>query len=222
MEPTVLFTAGRFGDAVAARLAEYLPLTAVHPLPTGAPGSPASSASSDELDALIGDARFVAAALWRPYPAACDAIDAACARKRIRWVPAVLDHTELCIGPIVDAAAGPCFACFRRRYLTHHEALDRELSLQRAYDRDPALGIPGFCEPMVAIAAAGLAEAAAAPAQANGRFQRVHLLECTVEESRVVPVHGCPRCGVPGPADPHDRYTQHLVPALAGLAELGR
>src|SRR5262245_24876282 len=109
---TVVFTEGRFGAAVGRALTGWFDDTIIAPLGE-------SVGDLTELDELLAGASFVTAALWRPYPGACEVLDRACARAGVRWAPAVLDRKHIWIGPIIEVPAGPCYRCFRRRYMTH-------------------------------------------------------------------------------------------------------
>jgi bacteriocin biosynthesis cyclodehydratase domain-containing protein len=192
---------GRFGQAVAERVAS-MPGVAVRRL------LPALQV----LDDLVSRAGFVGVALWRRYPAATDAVDAACARHCVPWSSATLEGRFLLMGPLVTPGRGCCHSCYRKRWLTHLALPEREQALDLAYDADPEIGCEGFLPSSVTVAAAGLmldrAEADVAP----GRVRRLDLLNAVCEETRAIRVHGCDRCGRPLP--PGARYVHHLLAAL--------
>jgi len=199
MTDLLVLVQGTFGDAVAAALAR------VTPVRVAALVQPQAA-----LEAVIEGAAFVAVALWRRHLAACDRLDAVCARRRIPWSLAVLDGAELLSGPVV-APGGPCFGCYQRRWLTHVPTLDRERALDAAYAGDPALGPAGWLPGLVEAAAAGLLVDRADGAAAAGRVRWADALSGHFGETRVVRVGGCPRCGARGGPE---RYTAKLVPVL--------
>ena len=113
-------------------------------------------------------------------------------------------------GPVV-VPGGPCFACYRRRWLTHVSTLDRERVLDEAYGSDPALGPAGWLPGLADAAAAGLLANRADGASAAGRVRWFDTLSAQFNETRVVAIGGCARCGKDtGP----ERYTARLVPVL--------
>jgi bacteriocin biosynthesis cyclodehydratase domain-containing protein len=201
----VVLHEGRFGEAVAGRIAERVGDVHAAPL-TGSLG---------RLESLLAGAGFVAVPLWRRYAGECDLLDAACARFGVPWSGVVLEDASLVGGPIVSPGRGACYACYRRRWLAHSAVPEREQVIEQAYARDPSLGVPGFLPSVAAIAAAGLLLDRAEHEIAAGRIRRVDLLRCQVEETRTVRVHGCPRCSLGD--EPGRRYVSRLIPALKDL-----
>jgi bacteriocin biosynthesis cyclodehydratase domain-containing protein len=198
----LLFIEGRFGHAVAERVAASVQDVAVlHLLP-----------SLQALDDLVPRASFVGLALWRRYPSAIDAIDLACARHRIPWSSVTLEGRFLTMGPLVVPGKGACYACYRKRWSTHLAHPEREQALDDAYQADLEVGCEGFPPSGVTIAAAGLALDQAEESTSPGRVRRLDLLHCVLEETQVVRVHGCDRCS--RPLSPGERYVHHLLAAL--------
>lgn len=204
MQNLALFTEGTFGTAVAGRLAATVSGVQVLPL----------VARGESFQACISGASFVGVALWRQYADEIDRLDEACAREGISWSGVVLEGTKLRCGPIVKPGDGPCYACYRKRWLTHAAFPDREQALDAAYATNPALGIRGYTPSSVRIAAAALLLDWEQFDQAPGRVRWIDLLQCTVEESRVIRVHGCPRCS-PQNA-PGERYVRELIDVFGG------
>ena len=202
----VLLTDGRFGQAVAERVVAETGAVAVVPLQPGV----------RQLDDLVPQAGFVGLALWRRSPSAIDAVDVACARHRVPWSSVILDSRFLILGPIVVPGEGPCHACYRRRRAAHLARPEREHALDALYDADVGVGCEGFPPSAVTIAAAGLALDRSEASISPGRIRRLDLLHCVLEETRVVRVHGCERCGAP--KSHGGRYVEHLRAALAADA----
>jgi bacteriocin biosynthesis cyclodehydratase domain-containing protein len=196
MSDLLVLVQGTFGDAVATALARDHAVR-VAPLAT------------DPLDRLLEGVDFVAVASWRRDLAACERVDAACVRSGVTWSLAVLDGSELLNGPCV-VPGGPCFACYRRRWLTHVPTLDRERTLDAAYAADASLGPAGWLPGLVEAAAAGLR--CDREDRDAGRIRWIDAMSGHAGETRVVRVGGCARCGERGGAE---RYTARLVPALA-------
>ncbi len=152
---------GRFGRAVAAHAPPGVAWTAL-------PGD------GELPPALAGCERF-ALVSWRADHALFERADALAYRLGCAWSAVYLDGRYVCAGPAVAPPHGPCFGCFRRRYLTHHRAPERDLALSAAYARERGLGAAGFAPGAVLLAAAAL-DAFFAGAQPNGRFTRTDVL----------------------------------------------
>jgi bacteriocin biosynthesis cyclodehydratase domain-containing protein len=200
----LVLTAGEFGHAVGQRLAALQPGRPVRTAPL--PGS-------------------AAVATWRPHVQACRWIDDACHAANdgagLPWTLAELHGTRLTCGPVVVPGHGPCYHCYQRRWASHHPAPEREMVLERAYARDPELGPPGFITPLVAIAAAAiaedLAEDLAAPERTAGRLRLVDVISGAVQETAVLGIHACPRCGLKHAGPPGSRFINHLAPTVEEL-----
>ena len=203
----LILTEGRFGAAVAEIIRPQVNAT-VRRL---------TDVVSDRCAEFLSGATFVAAALWRPYDEACDLLDAACWRAGVPWSSAHLTEDKLVCGPLAIPGHGPCYGCFRRRYLTHHRAPERALCVGRVYANDPDLGPEGFVPAIAWIAASGLLSDARAPRTAAGRLRLVDLFTGGVVETRVVGVHHCARCGRQIEDRPGGRFVRQMVPALQEL-----
>lgn len=209
MKPLFVLTVGEFGHAVGRRLAALLPDRDVR---TAA--LPASAAQAAEL---VRSASALAVATWRPHAEACRWIDDAAHDAVVPWTLTELHGTRLTCGPVVAPGHGPCYHCYQRRWASHHPAPEREMVLERAYARDPALGLPGFITPLVHIAAASLAEDLAAPERLAGRLRLVDVVTAAVQETAVLGIHACPRCGLKHDGPPGSRFITHLAPAVEEL-----
>ena len=205
----LILTEGRFGAAVADIITSQVDAT-VRRL--------TDVIRDQRADFLSGEA-FVAVALWRPYDEECDALDEASWRAGVPWSCAYLTEDKLVCGPLTIPHHGPCYGCFRRRYLTHYRAPERELHVSRAYAHDPDLGPAGFVPAMAWIAASGLMSDARAPRTAAGRLRRVDLFTGGMIETRVVGTHHCSRCGRQNEERPGDRFVRQLVPAVPELLQ---
>lgn len=202
MRNLTVFSEGAFGAAVAERVTNIERQTRVLPLVT----------SAESFDERIRGSDFVGVILWRRYLQEVDRLDAACAREHIPWTSVVLEGTHIRCGPLVTPGRGPCHACYQKRWLTHVPSPDRELVLDAIYAGDPRIGIRGFAPSSVRIAVAAFLLDLEEFERACGRVRRIDLLHCSLEESRVVRVHGCPRCS--RQTAPGERYVRELVDTL--------
>lgn len=202
-----ILTAGRFGQAVASQLAAEFQAIEVHPLVE----------ARGRVNEVVNGAEFVAVAAWRPYPDICLELDEACHERGIRWSMAEIHGETLTCGPLIVPGQGPCYHCYRRRYLSHHHAPDRERVIEDAYQRDDDLGPAGFVQPMVAIATGSIAAHARATDAGAGQMARVDIITASVLETEVIAVHECPRCRGGASDDTGSRFVDHLIPQVEGL-----
>lgn len=200
----LLLTAGPFGELVANRLRlrgsiQSLPLYD----------------SNGHLHELPREVSFIGVASWRPYPDLYEQLDQFCASRRIRWSSASLDGSVLICGPLsVPWAGGACYSCFRRRLLTHRAEPERMLAIEAAHAIDPLIGVRGSTPIIAQMAGTALMADAVAAGNQAGRVRIHNLISGTIEETKVVPIHACARCGAG-----HDgarRYVSHLKAQLDG------
>jgi bacteriocin biosynthesis cyclodehydratase domain-containing protein len=182
--------AGSFGGQVAALLAS----------------GNCHVVAPDEVKACFASGvDAVVVAMWRACPSLCEQTDGQAFRYGVPWLPVVMEHPRLRIGPWVDPLLGPCYECYRQRKIqhdTHHAATS---ALEGAYERDPACG-PGGYLPHHARVAAGIAgmtlrrgiaarrSRGLSPGPA-GEVSVINVLTWQTATHRVIARHGCPRCG---------------------------
>jgi bacteriocin biosynthesis cyclodehydratase domain-containing protein len=165
------------------------------------------------VDGFTDDVDVLVAALWRPAPGLCAELGATAGDRP--WLPVVLEHPHLVVGPYV-VPGGACFDCYQRRRRQHEPPDSVTAGLHAAYDADPALGPAGFL-PHQARYAAGLVRVALRDASA-GRITVAHLVSGSVATHHVVGVHDCTRCGGPVPG----RLAAALAPyLLVGVRDAG-
>lgn len=188
---------GPFGDAVAAHLAA---------------ARPGRRVADDDVEAAFAEEpSAVVVPLWRPAPDMCDRIDRLAFRYSTPWLPVVMEHPHILVGPWVVPGQGPCYACYRSRRLQHDKSAVLS-ALYAAYDSERDLGPGGFL-PHHARLAAGLAGLVLNRGNA-GRVVAIDLLGGDTSYHHVCACHGCPRCG------PHDTVgdTAALSAVLRGVA----
>lgn len=211
MKPVLVLTAGEFGHAAGERLATMLRDCGreVRRQELGA--------ALATLKTQVSEASALAVMAWRPYVDAFRRIDDACHEAGTPWTLAEWHSTRLTCGPAVVPGHGPCYHCYQRRWASHHPAPERELVIERAYARDPALGLPGYIGPLVEVAAAAAHEMLQDPPRHAGRLRLLDVLSGAVQETAVLNIHACPRCGLRHAGPPGARFIERLQPAVEEL-----
>jgi bacteriocin biosynthesis cyclodehydratase domain-containing protein len=192
-----LIATGDFGVAVAERLQASRPeLTITSPGTSAVPLTASSAWPSAALRVLLA---------WREAPRLAETLDARSADWRTPWLPVVMEHPRLRVGPVVVPGAGACYRCFLRRRQQHEPDTAVTAALHAHYDAEPTAGPRGYLPHHVTLAAA-LAEAALTRfddgtlAGQAGLVRHYHLLEHQVSSAHVTGLHGCPRCRRHDPA----------------------
>jgi bacteriocin biosynthesis cyclodehydratase domain-containing protein len=189
MHPLHVIAVGPFGRAVADRIGEFVPDCAV----SLAPGGPLAGPRPP-------DAEIHLLAAWRRVPPLERELDALAHRRGTPWLPVVLDHPLLRVGPAVVPGTGPCHDCYRRRTAQHAPSPAVSEALDRHYERDPSAGLAGYLPATALLAAVTALETIARlrrdPASEAGRLRQINPLTQQMTTGRTVGVHGCPRCGL--------------------------
>jgi bacteriocin biosynthesis cyclodehydratase domain-containing protein len=179
--------AGPFGRRVTDILAEL-------------GGASGTDGEEDIGAALAADARMAAVALWRPDPDLCEQADAAAYRTGRPWLPIVMEHPVVYIGPVIRPPYGPCFSCMRRRRVQHdpHYAATAAVYAAYAADQDcgPAGYLPHHARMAAAVAHRLLRQSAVIPDSLNADSDVVvlTLADSRIVTRRVVRCGDCQRC----------------------------
>ncbi|GAA3782514.1 hypothetical protein GCM10022225_83560 [Plantactinospora mayteni] len=184
LSQVVLLASGEFGRRLTDVLQGCLPAERVRPAQT----LEESFASRPDV---------VVAALWRADHTMCERADILAHKAGVSWLPVVLDHLTLRVGPFVSPGQGPCFRCFERRAAQHDPHWDSTPALRAGYERDQTLGPRGILPQHTRLAAgvaAGLLRQTAAGNPPAGRLVTVALPKMTVQRHHVVAEHACSRC----------------------------
>lgn len=199
----LIITGGRFGEDVARRITRE-----------GEAELRSVTDPAEETYALVARHELVLLAAWRPYIEFARGLDEACHAHGRPWAAAEVSETTLTCSPLFVPGSGKgCYDCLLARVDAHQRTGDRSRALRQAYAADAELGPAGHCGPMAAIAAAGLAEAAAGGA--TGRFRKIDILTGSVLETELIPRHDCPRCRpAPDGYIPTSRFIETMVPQL--------
>lgn len=207
---------GSWGAAVASAIAAARPDTSVslagHDL---AAGQPAPTGPRHVVCSLL--------AAGAPMPGYSSVLDEAAFQHGVPWLPIVVEHPVLRVGPAVVPGLGACYGCWRRRLRQHAVAPDLEAALEQTY-RQATPDRPGGHLPAAARLAATIAldtvdRLGGDAAAEAGRVRQMDLVTRKVSAGHAVGVHGCPRCGLG--RDEADRTYVSLLAELAELAEWG-
>lgn len=207
MRPVHVLTSGDFGRAVAGRMGEFLEIVT-----SDADGQGALPASWPLARLHI----FVS---WRPAPAIARNMNASAFAWRVPWLPIVVQHPSVYLGPSVIPGFGPCYACFRRRLAQHSGSNELSDVLEAHYENDSSAGPQGYL-PSVATFIASMACHIAElilqnPADEAGNVRQFDILSLRTWQSHVVGVHGCEHCG--SGCDERTRSHEELKKDLARL-----
>jgi bacteriocin biosynthesis cyclodehydratase domain-containing protein len=173
-----LVAGGEFGHRVSQVLTQ------------ACPGS--RNVTADALaDAFAGDAAAVVVIAPCPAWASCERADELAYHCGKTWLPIVLEHPVLRVGPLVRPPAGPCFACYRARRFQHDTAYAVSSALNAAYDADPSLSPAGYL-PQHARLAAAVATRFLARGE-TGHVVTFDLVSWRGAAHRVLSCHGCDR-----------------------------
>lgn len=181
---------GEFGQRVAGLLSDWLPQAQEYKV-------------GDGLDAAFSAAsRSVVLALWLPDPDLCEQADGLSFQHQIAWLPVVMEHPLIRIGPLVDPAAGPCFRCYSRRRAQHDRQPWITATLHAGYQRDQDWGPAGYLPHQARMASAVALRAlaghtVASGSRSDGRAGEVTTIGLTAGGLTVSPVlacHNCDRC----------------------------
>jgi bacteriocin biosynthesis cyclodehydratase domain-containing protein len=182
--------AGEFGGRVTGFLSAWLPEAQEF--------DPASGISAAFA---AGDA--VVLALWRPEPALCELADELSFRNSVPWLPVILEHPVIRIGPFVRPKTGPCFRCYATRKAQHDQQPWITAAMDTGYLRDQDCGPRGYLPHQARMAAALALEALGAGLAPSRRWNgslmegevvTVGLVTGGVQANPVIAVHNCDRC----------------------------
>jgi bacteriocin biosynthesis cyclodehydratase domain-containing protein len=188
---------GQFGERVCATLASEC--AGAEEFGTCGPAIPAAFSSGVSTVVL---------ALWRPCPQLCEMADELSFRYLVPWLPVIMEHPVIRIGPLVLPPNGPCFSCYTRRRAQHDLQQWATAVLQQAYDHDQGCGPRGYL-PHHARMAAALAHRAldalvtAEPqreaTQEAGEITTIRLVWGDLRVSHLTACHDCDRCTASAP-----------------------
>jgi bacteriocin biosynthesis cyclodehydratase domain-containing protein len=151
------------------------------------------------LEKALSEGIVAVAAMWRPCPDLCERLDELSFQAGTPWLPIVMEHPRIRIGPWGAAPGGPCYRCYSARKRQHDTQPEVTRALDAAYKRDATGGPLGYLPHHVTIAA-GLAKlrlrrlADGGVATVAGEALAVNVITGGSVAHRVIPCHGCARC----------------------------
>jgi bacteriocin biosynthesis cyclodehydratase domain-containing protein len=154
----------------------------------------------DALEGALADGVVGVAAMWRPCPKLCERLDGLSFEAGTPWLPIVMDHPRIRVGPWGAAPEGPCYQCYAARKSQHDLQPKVTRALEAAYDCDATDGPTGYL-PHHVTTAVGLAklslrkQTAEGVAAATGEALVVNVVTGKSAAHIVIPCHGCTRCG---------------------------
>lgn len=161
---------------------------------------------SETLDeAFDRDNTLVVASIWRPSPPVCARADELSFERGTPWLPVVMEHWRIVVGPLIRPPGGPCYGCFTRRKAQHDNRYPETLAADRAFSQDEDAGPRGYMPYQARITAsmviwlARLAQACS-PALAGdagmsaSKVIGYDLVSSDISVSSVMRCHGCGRC----------------------------
>jgi bacteriocin biosynthesis cyclodehydratase domain-containing protein len=197
---------GEFGRRVAGFMSAWLAKAREFD-----PGSGISTAFSAQPDAVV-------LALWRPEPELCETADELSFRSLVPWLPVIMEHPVVRIGPLVWPTTGPCYGCYARRKAQHDQQPWATAAIDAHYRRDQACGPRGYLPQQARMAAALALEtltadmaSARCPSQSpldGAVVTTVGLVSGGLQANAVVTGHNCGRCDAPGSSPSLDRLSQ--------------
>jgi bacteriocin biosynthesis cyclodehydratase domain-containing protein len=158
---------------------------------------------ADVESAFISDCHAVIIALWRYYSSLCDRADELSYAHATPWIPVIMEHPVVHIGPLVIPPVGPCFRCYRRRRAQHDAQPQATAMLAAAYAKDPELGPAGYLPHHARVAATVAARMGDTARLADTGQPGLHgnvvtfgLVSNAIRIDPVVACHDCRRCGI--------------------------
>jgi bacteriocin biosynthesis cyclodehydratase domain-containing protein len=184
-----IFTVGKFGQAVAARLEAQRPEVV----------ETAVKNDTIPIPGMWPDSCVTVIAGWRPSPNLCEMLEEFSYQRQRPFVPLFQVSGALRLGPVVVPGKGPCWTCSLRRFKQHAEWPEAEAALLDHYARLPESGPHGFLEPFAVMAAARLSHTIQQlldQEPIGGQIWQIHMLTRDIIKSQAIGIHGCPRCGL--------------------------
>jgi bacteriocin biosynthesis cyclodehydratase domain-containing protein len=199
---------GDFGRRVAGFMAAWLPEAQEFDLGSGTGA------------AFSAGARAVILALWRPESALCEMADELSFRNSVPWLPVIMEHPVIRIGPFVRPKTTPCFRCYATRKAQHDQQPWITVAMDAGYQRDRDCGPRGYLPHQARMAAALALEALDQDTASLGRRGQsllegevvtVGLVAGGLQANHVIAVHNCDRCEPPRLSSGLDRLSELAV-----------
>ncbi|WZX99234.1 TOMM precursor leader peptide-binding protein [Bacillus sp. FSL W7-1360] len=215
MKPIHIIAVGKFGLEVATQIEKRVGHTVVTEMPERLPLLP-----SDRFPV----ARLHILASWKPVSSLSKMMDNLSFAWNVPWIPIVLNHPQLQIGPVVTPKEGPCFHCYEKRVLQHSPFPGHIHAMHHYYDQTPTAGPKGYVRAFAGWSASHIlyidSILTIGDEDVSGCLWQMDVLTRESCRSLVVGVHGCPRCGL-GRSE-KDRSVDQLMIDMERVSEYAR
>lgn len=193
-------------------------------LAAGRPGCREISAHGSELTNAFADSSMVVLALWRPDQELCESTDALSFQHQVPWLPVIMEHPVIRVGPMIRPPFGPCFGCYARRRLQHDRDSWASAVLGWAYAADHAWGPGGYLPHHARLAAALTRDVINRPAVRHQGLvaDEVTTIRLLTGGFHTRPVIACPGCDRCEPAAPPGRPDWLREVSARARADVGR
>lgn len=204
--PVTIISEGPFGE----RVGEFL---------TASTGEFRLASTSEIGPAFTAADSDVVLALWRPHHGLCAAADELSFRTGTRWLPVIMEHPVIRVGPMICPPSGPCFGCYVRRRAQHDRKPWATAALEAAYESE--VDGPGGYLPHQARIAAAVAYSMLgrrdlpAPEIAASEITTIRLRLGSLVTNSVLACHGCTRCGFANTKDTPDAVMRYVTRSRA-------
>lgn len=181
----------------------------------------------DALEGALADGVVGVAAMWRLCPKLCERFDGLSFEAGTPWLPIVMEHPRIRVGPWHAAPEGPCYRCYTARKSQHDLQPKVTRALEAAYDCDATAGPMGYLPHHVttAVGLAGLSlrkQTTEGVTAAAGEALVVNVGSGKSAAHRVIPCHGCTRCGIDDRLGSHPPLRQVMASLAGHLDEQSR
>ncbi|AWK96227.1 TOMM precursor leader peptide-binding protein [Bacillus velezensis] len=190
MKPIHLITTGSFGEEISKQFIKRHQDTKV-------------TALNENFHILPSDqfpsARLHVFAAWRPSACISKQLDRLFFQWKEPWLPIIMEHPYLRIGPLIIPGKGPCFHCFHARLLQHSPVPEYLKKIDDHYAKHPEAGPKGYLRSFAGWSAAFVSIVLKSMEDGEslaGSMWQTNVLTRDSFRSNTIGVHGCPRCGL--------------------------
>ncbi|ANB62127.1 hypothetical protein [Anoxybacteroides amylolyticum] len=126
----------------------------------------------------------------------CKYIDNISRNYKKYFLPIVMDHPYLTVGPFVQYSQGACYHCYYGRFMQHNPAPHVTRALEKHYRECIGKGPKGYHPLDAAIVSNWLIYSVKNSFNHfQGKLWRMNLVSRESVTSKVIGIHGCKRCG---------------------------
>lgn len=164
-----------------------------------------TSSDREAVEEIVSHARAsgadaVVLCAWRETPSVAEWIEAAAIRCGLPWLPAVMAHPYVRVGPLVAPGGSGCYRCFCTRMRENDPQAELTAALHREYDREDEVGVYGHLGAHSAFAAVAVAMLIGALSDdawpwPAGDVLWSHVSKFGAARDRAIGIDQCDRCG---------------------------